>query len=226
MKKNTMMRLAAVMLMCVLLTTSVVGGTFAKYVTSAESTDSARVAKWGVDVEVEADTAFATAYGKDDSATTIAQTVVSSTSDKLLAPGTKGTLCTAYITGKPEVAVHITKTPTLVLNGWTTNGTDYYCPLVITVDGTEYYGMDDAYLNAQDPVAAFIAAVEKALSANYEVGPNTDLTVYNKVEWSWAFEGSDDKQTNEKDTALGDKAATPSDITIDFKYVITVTQLD
>lgn len=220
-----MMRLAAVMLMCVLLTTSVVGGTFAKYVTSDWEQDKARVAKWGVKVDVEADTAFATAYGKD-SATTIAQTVVSSNSDKLLAPGTEGTLCTAYITGKPEVAVHITKTPTLVLNGWTTNGTDYYCPLVITVDGTEYYGMDDAYRNAQDPVAAFIAAVEGALSANYEVGPNTDLTVYNKVEWSWAFEGSDDKQTNEKDTALGNRAHNTGDITIDFKYEITVTQVD
>ncbi|MBQ5608148.1 MAG: hypothetical protein IIU86_03905, partial [Oscillospiraceae bacterium] len=96
----------------------------------------------------------------------------------------------------------------------------YYCPLVITVDGTPFYGL--SYSSA----AAFIAAVEGALTANYEVGPNTDLTVYNKVEWSWAFEGSDSKQTNEKDTALGDKAATPSDITIDFKYEITVTQVD
>ena len=221
-----MMRLAAVMLMCVLLTTSVVGGTFAKYVTSDWEQDKARVAKWGVGVDVEADTAFATAYGKDDPATTIAQTVVSSNSDKLLAPGTKGTLCTAYITGKPEVAVHITKTPTLVLTGWTTNGTDYYCPLVITVDGTEYYGMDDAYLNAQDPAAAFIAAVEGALRADYEVGLNTDLTVYNKVEWSWAFEGGHAEQTNEKDTALGNRAHNTGDITIDFKYEITVTQVD
>lgn len=220
MKKNTMMRLAAVMLMCVLLTTSVVGGTFAKYVTSDWEQDKARVAKWGVAVDVEADTAFATAYGKDDSATSIAQTVVSSNSDKLLAPGTKGTLCTAYITGKPEVAVHIKKTPTLVLTGWTTNGTDYYCPLVITVDGTPFYGL--SYSSA----AEFMAAVEGALRAEYEVGPNTDLTVYNEVEWSWAFEGSDSKQTNEKDTALGNRAHNTGDITIDFKYEITVTQVD
>lgn len=225
MKKNTMMRLAAVMLMCVLLTTSVVGGTFAKYVTSDREQDKARVAKWGVDVDVEADTAFATAYGKD-SATTIAQTVVSSTSDKLLAPGTEGTLCTAHITGEPEVAVHITKTPTLVLTGWTTNGTDYYCPLVITVDGTKYYGMDDTYLNETDPAAAFIAAVTDALRDDYEVGPNTALTVNHEVKWSWAFEGSDSKQTNEKDTALGDRAHTDGAITIDFKYEITVTQVD
>lgn len=220
MKKNTMMRLAAVMLMCVLLTTSVVGGTFAKYVTSDWEQDKARVAKWGVDVDVEADTAFATAYGKD-SATSIAQTVVSSTSDKLLAPGTKGTLCTAYITGKPEVAVHITKTPTLVLNGWEVDGT-YYCPIVITVDDTSFYGLDF------NSAAEFIAAVTDALTADYEVGPNTALTVYNKVEWSWAFAGGHAEQTDENDTALGNTAADPTkdDITIDFKYEITVTQVD
>ena len=47
MKKNRMMRLASVLLVCVLLTTSVISGTFAKYVTSVESTDEARVANWG-----------------------------------------------------------------------------------------------------------------------------------------------------------------------------------
>ena len=47
MKKKRMMRMAAVLLVCVLLTTSVVSGTYAKYITSADSSDSARVANWG-----------------------------------------------------------------------------------------------------------------------------------------------------------------------------------
>ena len=47
MKKNRMMRLAAVLLIAVLLTTSVISGTFAKYTTSASSDDTARVAYWG-----------------------------------------------------------------------------------------------------------------------------------------------------------------------------------
>jgi len=50
MKKNKMMRLASVLMMAVLLTTSVIGGTFAKYTTSDEAKDTARVAKWGVTV--------------------------------------------------------------------------------------------------------------------------------------------------------------------------------
>ena len=47
MKKNRMMRLASILLVCVLLTTSVISGTFAKYTTSVSSDDKARVANWG-----------------------------------------------------------------------------------------------------------------------------------------------------------------------------------
>ena len=214
MKKNTMMRLAAVMLMCVLLTTSVVGGTFAKYVTSDLEQDKARVAKWGVDVDVEADTAFATAYGKDDPATTIAQTVVSSNSDKLLAPGTKGTLCTAYITGKPEVAVHVECKATLELTGWVDDASAYYCPLVITIDGAEFNGL------SYSSVDKFIADVKAKLDANYYVQANTDLTTGHTVEWSWPF--STGEANDKKDTDLGDAGTAK----IDFKYEITVTQVD
>ena len=47
MKKNRMMRLASILLVCVLLTTSVISGTFAKYTTSVTANDTARVAYWG-----------------------------------------------------------------------------------------------------------------------------------------------------------------------------------
>lgn len=47
MKKNKMMRLASCLLVAILLTTSVISGTFAKYTTSSTGTDSARVATWG-----------------------------------------------------------------------------------------------------------------------------------------------------------------------------------
>ena len=48
MKKNRMMRLASGLLVAVLMTTSMISGTFAKYVTTASASDNARVAKWGV----------------------------------------------------------------------------------------------------------------------------------------------------------------------------------
>ena len=47
MKKNKMMRLASVLLVLCLLTTSVISGTFAKYTSTVSSEDVARVANWG-----------------------------------------------------------------------------------------------------------------------------------------------------------------------------------
>lgn len=50
MKKNKMLRLASVLLIVVILTTCVIGGTLAKYTTSDSAADTARVAQWGVTV--------------------------------------------------------------------------------------------------------------------------------------------------------------------------------
>lgn len=55
MRKNNkkLMIVVSVLLSLVLITSSVVSGTMAKYVTSASTSESARGAKWGVNVEVE-----------------------------------------------------------------------------------------------------------------------------------------------------------------------------
>ena len=227
MKKNRMMRVASALLVAVLLTTCAISGTFAKYVTSKESTDTARVAKFGVDLGVTVDGAFATEYDADVTVTdkdgaAIAKTVVASSTDQdnLVAPGTKGDLmASATIAGTPEVAVNVKQEATLVLTNWAVEGT-YYCPLVITVDGTKFYGMD--YTSA----AEFIAAVEAALDSDVNYAPNTDLTESHSVTWAWAFEGTDGKQTDELDTALGNYAAKTGDIKISFTYKVTVTQID
>ena len=227
MKKNKMMRIASVLLVAVLLTTCAISGTFAKYITEKESTDTARVAKFGVDLAVTVDGAFATEYDADTTANdehgvAIAKTVVAAADDQdnLVAPGTKGDLmASATIAGTPEVAVNVKQEATLVLTGWEVNGT-YYCPLVITVDGDKFYGMD------YDSAAEFIAAVEAALDSDVNYAPNTDLTESHSVTWAWAFEGTDGKQTDELDTALGNYAAKTGDIKISFTYKVTVTQID
>ena len=227
MKKNRMMRLASGLLVAVLLSTCAISDTFAKYITEKESTDTARVAKFGVDLVVTVDGAFATEYDADVTVTdkdgaAIAKTVVASSTDQdnLVAPGTKGDLMAkAEIKGTPEVAVNVKQEATLVLTNWAVDGT-YYCPLVITVDGAKFYGMD--YTSA----AEFIAAVEAALDSDVNYAPNTDLTETHSVTWAWAFEGTDGKQTDELDTALGNYAAKTGDIEISFTYKITVTQIN
>lgn len=52
MKKNIMMRLSAVLLVAVLLTTCVISGTWAKYTKTGAADETARVAAFGVNIAV------------------------------------------------------------------------------------------------------------------------------------------------------------------------------
>ena len=140
MKKNRILRLASVMLMLCLITTCAISGTFAKYTTNGTATDSARVAKFGV--VVASTGAFATedtfglTYTKADANYTLGtNSVVSDV--QVVAPGTEGTLAAVSVTGQPEVAVSVKYTGALTLTNWTTDGSDEYCPIVITVGSTE-----------------------------------------------------------------------------------------
>ena len=219
MKKNRMMRLTSVLLVLVLLTTSVISGTFAKYVTTDSATDSARVAKWGVTVDVTGDTAFSDSYATDDTTVTnIANSVVTAgaTGDSLVAPGTTGSLGGFTISGKPEVAANIKIAPTLTVENWAIDGDDFYCPITITVGTTPISGL------SYDTAAAFKTAVENAIKADYNVNPNTQIDTASSYSWAWAFNESGE-QTNVKDTALGDLAKAPS---ISLTVAVTVTQID
>ena len=123
MKKNKTMRIASVLLIAVLLTTCIISGTFAKYVTSGEVEDQARVAKFGVVVNgsgslfaenywaVDQDESNKPGDAETDHTTEyLKMTVESLNGDKLVAPGTKNADggMTIGITGKPEVDVRIT----------------------------------------------------------------------------------------------------------------------
>lgn len=106
MEKNKMMRTAAGLLVVTVATSGVLFGTFAKYITTNSGSDSARVAKFGVTIQVNDDMGlFKTSYdtGSDD---TSANTVVSANTDRKIAPGTKGSMSFS-ITGKPEVATKL-----------------------------------------------------------------------------------------------------------------------
>ena len=65
MKKNWTMKVAALMLALTMITACFVGSTFAKYVTRAQGEDNARVAKWGVLIDVQGN-AFAEKYQAHD----------------------------------------------------------------------------------------------------------------------------------------------------------------
>lgn len=219
MKKNKMMRMASVLLVLVLLTTSVVSGTFAKYTTSASSYDIARVAKFDVALTANG-TTFANTYAKDDSTFTVdSNTVVSSTSDKVVAPGTTRDMVKMGLTGTPEVATRVSYEGSFdVSNNWVI-GPDFYCPLIIKVNTTTINGKD--YTSKAD----FVAAVNNAIKAvKKDYAANTDLSTVGAdalaISWEWPFSTSDENDA--KDTALGNAG----NATVSVTVKTTVTQID
>lgn len=229
MKKNVMMRIAACLLVCVLASTCGISGTFAKYVTDGgKALETARVAHWGVTIDVSGDDAFAKNY--KDQATDVAaeMTVVSSTEDEVIAPGTNGTLFTMDVQGSPEVDTQVTITANLELVGWVDANGDFYCPIVFNINGTPY-----AWLDSYASLDEFEAVVENAIVAQagiYQANADLNTVLDDTITWSWEFRtGANDaeKEANDvKDTFLGDQAAAGSASTISLTMSITIEQID
>ena len=217
MKKTKLMRAALLLLVLTLITSCFVGGTFAKYTTRAEGSDTARVAKWGVEITANGAT-FANKYATDTGNVvgTIANSVVSANADKVIAPGTKGNMVGMTITGTPEVAVSVNYAANFKVEGWTVDD-KFYCPLQIKVGSTMIDGVK--FNNA----VAFENAVNTEISTynkNYAAG--TDLSTASvttpSVSWEWPFSEDDIK-----DTALGNLPIAP---TVSLEVTTTVTQID
>lgn len=237
-KNNRTMRAAVLLLALVLITSCFVGGTFAKYVTSGDAGDNARVAKWGVTVTAHGTgDVFAKEYdaiaGKDN-------TVVAGGEYKVIAPGTKkDDAALVSMSGKPEVAVKVTYSAEhFGLTGkWVDKDSNFYCPLIIKVTGkvggqVKTETIECAKKASAEDVATAVKAAVAACSATY--GPNTDLSTVAgdglKISWEWPFEGTANPgQTDEKDTYLGNQAATATGLNIPAIHIpvtATVTQID
>ena len=246
-----MMRLASALLVAVLLTTCTISGTFAKYVTTASATDTARVAKWGVTVEATGNDAFAPSYEADTAGVTSyavfsnADLDHDSFTDDVLAPGTSGHLGKLTIKGKPEVMVDVLVSTHLEIDGdwageWKIDADDdpatpdvEYCPIVFTVNGVTYGTKDTNATNRYDTINELETYVELATTKLVDTIPaNTDLagTYDFDIYWEWPFEvGTPDAAgiyTNDiKDTKLGN-FADDYPLTIKFYYDVSVTQVD
>lgn len=127
MKKNVMMRLASFLLVAVLISTSAISGTYAKYTTQDSGKDEARVAKWGVELQV-----FGNLYGDTytnqivkedtDNGDNIRVQSVDKAAD-VVAPGTKNEEgFTFSLKGQPEVDGIVTTTM-IIQNIFLKNGT-------------------------------------------------------------------------------------------------------
>lgn len=251
MKKNSkLMRASGILLVLTLITSCFVGGTFAKYVSTGTGEDSARVAKWGVEVTITGD-GFKTQYSKDYTGSSVTgDTVISLSGDKVVAPGTGAKFGGITISGKPEVAVKVKTTAEVKLEGWNigTSG-EFYCPLVFTIGDQTICGLHYSSKTAGGEGSfenAIKDAIEKATTQ--EIAAGTDLSSVGQgitYSWAWPFENDGHEncdsaeiegstsyhyqdQTDGLDTLLGNNAADASATTptITIHVTTTVTQID
>lgn len=246
MKRNVMMRLASFLLVAVLISTSAISGTYAKYVTAESGADDARVAKFGVTITLNEEM-FANSYKNTKTTWTANEksndiTVQSyAETENVIAPGTEGTLADFSVIGTPEVDVQVTYTADLKLNGWfvdhdndPTSDKIIYCPVVITVNDEDFF-VDGTNIKT---TAELETAVEEAIVAKAErYHTNENLNQIDddlRVSWKWHFEGSTEHATgtgpanqwDALDTELGDEAANGNAATIELEVGMTVTQID
>ena len=210
MKKNRTLRVSALLLALTLITTCLVGGTFAKYTSSTTGNDVATVAKWSFKVngaEFATTSPQTLSFNLFDTINDTGNTAdEADVADTKIAPGTAGKFALEV---KNESEVNAKYTVKLT----ETNASEV--PLQYSVDGTTW----------EDSIAevAMTNYTDKAIAMN---GTET-VTVY----WRWVFEGGVDVghagQNDGTDTALGIAAQTPGTLpTVTIAATLTATQVD
>lgn len=234
MKKNKMMRIASVLLIAVLMTTCAISGTFAKYVTEADGSDNARVAKFGVVVSIEDDMEmFSNSYDVDTSLDVAEAKAVYHATAQLVAPGTKG-FTSFTVTGTPEVATRITvdtedsQTIQLAAGSYTLGAGEYANDeTTVTIDAVYepikfYFGTDAITANT-----TYTLTLDELLDELGELAidnaPGTELDETYYIGWSWAFEDNSNANANFLDTYLAQEDTAQEII---LNLAIRVEQVD
>lgn len=231
-KRFKSIRASMILMVLALITSCIVGGTYAKYVTSGTGSDQARIAKFGV-VIVGNGTAFSKTYDSKNEMGTV-KSVLST--DSVIAPGTSGKMISMSVSGNPEVSVAVTYKGEFSIYNWEVMDEEvskFYCPLIIIVNGREIKGT--SFENEHEFQEAVNTAIEEC-SGTYHVesfsssGLKETIQVPS-VEWRWDFDGGD---INDKyDTYLGNRACEASEgvpnnkiATVCLSITTTITQVD
>ena len=200
------MSLLTVLVAAVALTAYSVSGTYAKYTSTFEGSDSARVAKWAFqinDKDPEADNSFTFNLFEtinDTDGTTAETDVAKGTDENIIAPGTSGSF-NIKLANNSEVNAQYSISYTVV-------NTDNI-PVEFSVDNVTTLTSNIADLNVADT----------AINMN---NASDEVT----VQWRWVYERGDDdtaKGTNNAaDTALGNAGTA----TLSVTATIVATQVD
>jgi len=194
MKKNWILRLGVLAMVLTLVTMPLVSSTYAKYVTSATGSDTARVAKWGVVVNADVKNIFGDAYDVTpsdlsvDYATGTVTVKAAADNTNIVAPGTKGNFSFG-VSGQPEVSVAMTYDATIALSNWTVIASGDYQPIKWTIQRSsdnKYWDGDSWEASSSNLTAAQLDALIDSLDADYAPNATTLANTYT-VNWEWPF---------------------------------------
>ena len=239
-KQNKRKRGIGALLALTSVTACLVAGTFAKYTTTGSSTASARVAKFGVEIEVKDETSFSTSYDPSSDGAQeagIYTKVTSSNEDKVVAPGTgEKDAITFTIKGTPESAVSLNagimpvgekENPEEIFlakgqykdytnapyTGKFQIGEEGYYPVVFTL-----IDKSDSSAVATGNLRKINTYLSETLSKEFE--PNVAIDKTYSLSWKWASKGQVDNAAaiDSADTLLGNLSADNAKYIKEAKY--------
>lgn len=196
---------ATVLLCAVFVTTSVLSTTFAKYTTTGEvDSETARVAKWGIELSNRSNVATSWSVVEDETSITAASS--GTTGDKIIAPGTSGYLACFRVEGNPEVAHNVTMNFNVTIGNGYKNliGQDDYFPILISV-GRASYDASNVIKNRKelhyyvpksgiDTLENLISSVDSETFTDERIAPNGwSGSAYAEyyVRWDWFYNAKD-----------------------------------
>lgn len=198
-RSSMMVRLVAVLAVTMMFTMCFVGGTFAKYTSSATGTDNANVAKWDIKVggtNIATNDTFTFELFKTikDSNGTADETDMSPVDGTIIAPGTRGSF---DIVIKNDSQVNAT----YAIDYTVTNNDNI--PVEFSTNGTDWK------TNINDLDVSGLAI-------------NIGVTETVTVQWRWRFEADNVTVGDNLDTSLGSAATA----TLTVAANVTATQVD
>ena len=203
-----MMRLASVLLVAVLLSTCAIFSTFAKYVTVAEGSDAARVARWGfTTTSLNFENLFAESY------TNVSNGI---TDQAIIAPGTNGKVSFAFVLADPAKLPEVAYSFSVSTAG-SSNGTESNSNIKWRMTTSEIAPTDWKDEDTWSKLLSDIAGLSGTGNQDAGTIPAMVGTTY-YVHWNWAFAGNDSE-----DNLLGNAAELA---TVTLKVTITATQKD
>ena len=202
MKKQRFFMLGIITVLVAVLSLTFVSSTFAKYTSTVNGSDSARVAKW----QFKFNTSDITLYSVEDADqeitfnlfnTLTSESSVSQTDGTIIAPGTSGSF-TFNISNLSEVTAQY--------------ALDY--SVVNTANIPVEYSLDNSTWSKS--IDSLDVTASDATKLVYLTGKSEDITVY----WRWAF--YENEAGDQADTNLGIKGTD----TIEVTLKVILTQVD